>query len=82
MNDRELDLLVDKEDPVRQLVNHNVQGFKTLYFVIQKQGNIGMVRSFIERQLKIGRMMKGLNFTRDEDNEVTEILTLTNTHKR
>lgn len=34
-----------------------------------------MVRSVIERQLKLGRVVSGLNFIGYEDNEVTEILT-------
>lgn len=47
----------------------------SIYFIREKQGNIGMVRSMIERQLKLGRVVRGLKFTEDEDNGVTEILT-------
>lgn len=35
-----------------------------------------MVRYLIERYLKLGRVIKGLNFIGDADNEITEILTL------
>lgn len=34
-----------------------------------------MVRTLIERQLKLARVIKRLNFIRDDDNEVTDILT-------
>lgn len=77
VNDDELKQLVDREDPVRRLINHNLQGLTTLYFVREKQGSIGMVRSLIERQLELGRVIKGLNFIGDDENEVTEIITTT-----
>lgn len=75
VEDDELKMLVDREDPVRKLINHNLQGLTSIYFTREKQGNIGMVRPLIERQLKLGRVVRGLNFKGDENNEVTEILT-------
>lgn len=62
VNDSELSMLIDKEDPVRKLINNNLRGLTSLYFIREKQGNIGMVRTLIERQLRLGRIIKGLNF--------------------
>lgn len=64
--DEELKTLVDREDPVRQLTNHNTLGLKTIYFTREKQVNIGLVRSMIKRQLKLGRVIRALNFVGDE----------------
>lgn len=74
MDDRELNQLVDRNDPIRRLIDYNLQGLTALYFVREKQGKIGMVRSLLERQLRLGRIIKGLNFIDDEENEVTEIV--------
>lgn len=76
MDDIELDMLIDRKDPVQKLVNHDLDILTTIYFIRQKQGNIGMAQTLIERQLKIGRVIKGLNFPEEEDREVTEILTI------
>lgn len=76
VNDHELEKLVDRGYPVRRLIDHNQQGLTLLYFVREKQGGIGLVRNLIERQLQIGRVVKGLNFIWDEDNEIKEIVTL------
>lgn len=72
----ELEEPIDKEDPVRKLIKNNIYGFTTLYFTREKRGGIRKVRALIERQLQLGRVIKGLNFIGDEDKEVTEVVTL------
>lgn len=67
-DDIELSLLVDRNDPVRKLIDHNLRCLTSLYFVREKKGNTGMVRTLLERQLKLGRVIKGLNFIGDDDN--------------
>lgn len=74
--DSELENLVDKNDPGRKLIDRNRSGFKTLYFIREKHGSIGLVRNNLELQLGLGRVVKGLNFLGDDDYEVTEIITL------
>lgn len=82
VGDDELDQLVDRSDPVRRMTDHNLAGLKLLYFVREKQGNIGMVRNYIERrQLQLGRVIKGPNFIEYEKNEVTEVVALAKLEK-
>lgn len=56
---------MDREYPVRKLINHNLQGLTTIYFVAEKEDNIGLVRSMTERQLKLERVIRELNFIGD-----------------
>lgn len=75
--DDELNQLIDREDPIQQIIDHNLQGMTTLYFIREKKGGICMVRSLIECQIQLGWIIKGLNFIGDTDNVVTEIVTPT-----
>lgn len=49
MDDSKLRQLIDRNDPIRRMINYNLQGLTSIYFVREKQGVIGMVRSLLER---------------------------------
>lgn len=72
----ELELLVHREDHIRRLIDYNLSGFCILYFTRIRQGSISEVRGLLERQIQLGRVVKGLDFIGDEENEVTEVVTL------
>lgn len=75
--DDEIKQLIDREDLTQQLIDQNLQGMKTLYFIREKRGGIDMVRSLTERQIQLGRVIKGPTFIGDADNVVTEIVKFT-----